>query len=362
MTTGMTSYEKQAWEKLIVDERSRRESWRARGADKVSEVMSAAGNAVNKIPGAERVTEALDDSMKIALNGAAKAIFMPAIASVSIERRIKGLRKQHPSIGDASPFEVLDLKAIDKDRPKQLLPVIGMIESAGASLAITGLQVSTTVTGGATAGAVVLAIAADVSASLALLGRAVAEVAVHYGYDPNEPEEEIFLMGVLTYTTAASLNGKAAALASLARLSQKMMRRAVFRELERDVLVRVIQTVFARIGVKLTHKRLAQAVPVAGSIISAGMSYDMLDRALKDATRVYRVRYLTDKHSLSFDNWVERAMANDAMESGHDAASPEEPIDVEALMQAAIDEQDQAGPDETPGTEGAGRVSASEGR
>jgi hypothetical protein len=358
----MTSYEKQAWERLIADERSRRESWRARGADKVSEVMSAAGNAVNEIPGAERVIEALDDSMKVALNGAAKAIFMPAIASVSIERRIKGLRKQHPRIGDASPFEVLDLKAIDKGRPKQLLPFIGMIESAGASLAITGLQVSTTVSGGATAGGVVLAMAADVSASLALLGRAVAEVAVHYGYDPNEPEEEIFLMGVLTYSTAASLNAKAAALASLARLTQRMMRRAVFRELERDVLVRVIQTVFGRIGLKLTHKRLAQAVPVVGGVISASMSYDMLDRALRDATRVYRVRYLTDKHGLSFDKWVERTMANDSTESGHDEAMPEEPIDVEALLQAAIDEQDHAGPDETPGTEGAVRVSASEGR
>ena len=362
MTTNMTSYEKQAWERLIAHERSRRGSWRARGADKVSEMVSAAGNAINKIPGAERVTEALDDSMKVALNGAAKAIFMPAIASVSIERRIKGLRKQHPGIGDASPFEVLDLRALDKGRPKQLLPLIGMVESASASLAITGLEVSTTVSGGATAGGVVLAMAADVSASLALLGRAVAEVAVHYGYDPNEPEEEIFLMGVLTYSTAASLNGKAAALASLARLSQRMMRRAVFRELEKDVLVRVIQTVFGKLGLKLTHKRLAQAVPVAGGIICAGMSYDMLDRVLRDATRIYRVRYLTEKHGLSFDDWVERAMANDETESSRDDASHEEPIDVEAVMQAAIDEHDHAGPEEKPGTEGVVRVSASEGR
>lgn len=111
MTASMTSYEQLAWEKLITDERSRRGSWRARGVDKVSGAVSAAGNAVKRIPGAERVTEALDDSIRVALNGAAKAVFMPSISSVSIERRIKWLRKRHPEVGDASPFEVLDLRA-----------------------------------------------------------------------------------------------------------------------------------------------------------------------------------------------------------------------------------------------------------
>lgn len=345
MTAGMTSYEQQAWKKLIADEQSRRTSWRSRGADKVSEVVSAAGNAVKRIPGAERVTEVVDESVRAALNGAAKAIFMPAISSVSMERRVRWLRKQYPEIGDRSPFEVLDLRALDKGRPKQLLPFIGMVESAGASLAITGLQVSTTLTGGASAGAVVLAIAADVSASLALLGRAVAEVAVHYGYDPNEPEEEVFLMGVLSYSTAASLEGKTAALAALSRLSQRMMRRAVWNELQRDVLVKVIQKVFATIGVRLTQKRLAQAVPVAGGLVSAGLSYDMLDRALRDATRVYRVRYLAEKHGLSFDEWVERATANEVSSSSYELASDEEPVDVEAILRETIDEDVPASPE-----------------
>jgi hypothetical protein len=353
MTTSMTSYEQQAWEKLIADERSRRGSWLGRGADKVSVVVSAAGDVVKRIPGAERVTEALDDSIKVALNGAVTAIFMPAVSSVSIERRTRRLRKQHPEIGDASPFEVLDLRALDKGRPKQILPLVGAIGSVTASLAITGVEVSTTVSGGATAGVILLAIAADVSASLALLGRAVAQVAVHYGYDPNEPDEEIFLMGVLSYSTASSLEGKTVALAALSRLSQQMMRHATWKELQRDVLVKVIQTVFTKIGVTLTQRRLAQVVPVVGGVVSAGLSYDMLHRALRDATRVYRVRYLAEKYGLSFEDWVKRAMANDAAESSRDDATDEEPIDVEAVMRAAMREDDHAGPDEAPRTEDA---------
>lgn len=352
MNARMTSYEQRAWEKLIADERSRRDSWRARGVDKASGMMSAAGNAVKKIPGAERVNGALDASVGAALNGAAKAVFMPAISSVSIERRIKGLRKRHPEIGNASPFEVLDLSALDKGRPKQLLPFIGMVESAGASLAITGAQVSTTVTGGASAGAVVLAIVGDVGASLALLGRSVAEVAVHYGYDPNEPEEEVFLMGVLSYSTAASVEGKTAALSAMSRLSQQMMRHAAWKELEKDVLVKVIQRIFKSIGLRLTHKRLAQVVPVAGGVVSAGLSYDMLDRALRDATRVYRVRYLADKYGLSFDEWVAQTMANDTAESTPQATD-EEAIDVEAVMWETIKEHDPARGLKAPETEDA---------
>jgi hypothetical protein len=92
----------------------------------------------------------------------------------------------------------------------------------------------------------------------------------------------------------------------------------------------------------LTHDRLAQLVPVVGGVVSAGLSYDMLGRALKDATRIYRVRYLAEKYGLSFDDWVEQTMANDAAEPSDDATSTpaEEPIDVEAVLRAVISEHD----------------------
>lgn len=340
MVDGMTEYEQKAWGMLIADERSRRNSLRARATDKVSQAVSAvattAGEAIHKLPGGEKVTDGLDAGIKHALDGVAKAVFMPSIASVSIERRIKRLRKRHPEIGDASPFDFLDLMALDKGRPKQIIPLTGALGSAGASIAITGAEVSATVSGGATAGVIVIAIAGDVGASLALLGRAIAEVAVHYGFDPNEPEEEVFLMGVLSYSTATSLEGKATALTALARLSQQMMRQATWKELQKDVLVKFIQTVFSKIGVTLTHKRLAQMVPVLGGVISAGLSYDMLSRALGDATRVYRVRYLSAKYGLCFDDWLGQTMAHDATEFSGTDPSDEEPIDVEAEIRAAM--------------------------
>jgi hypothetical protein len=183
---------------------------------------------------------------------------------------------------------------------------VGVLESAVASLTITGVTVSTSVSGGATAGVTVLAVASDAVASLALLGRAVAEVAVHYGYDPREPEEELFLMGVLNYSMASGPASKTSALAGLARLSQQMMRHATWEKLGKDPLVRVIQRIFETLGLRLTHRRLANVVPIAGGVLSAGLSYQTLGSAIDDATRVYRARYLADKHGLSWDEWLQQ--------------------------------------------------------
>lgn len=340
MTTTMSEYEEQAWKRLLADEDSRRKSLRTRVTESVagavSNVVTGAGEAVRKVPGGAKVADGTDAAIRTALNGAAKAIFMPSIASVSIERRSRKLRKRFPDLENGSPFRQLDLKALDKGRPRQVLPLAGAATAAGASLAITGAQVSTTVSGGATAAVVAGAIAGDVAASLALLGRATAEVAVHYGFDPSAPEEEIFLMGVLSYSTAGSLQGKVSALSALSRLSQQMMRHATWKELEKDVLVKVIQTVFTKMGVKLTHKRLAQVVPILGGLVSAGLSYDMLNRALGDATRIYRVRYLAEKHGLSFEDWIERATQSDQANPDIPADVDDDSIDVEVEAQAAI--------------------------
>lgn len=340
MREEMSTYEKQAWEKLITAEQSRRNNLRTRATEKVSGAVSSAvafaGNAAKKIPGGAVLTDGIDASIKTALEGGAKAIFIPAIASVSLDRRERRLRKRHPEVGDVSPFMALDLQSLDKGRPRQVIPLANAAASAGASIAVTGAEVSSTVSGGATLGVVAIAIAGDIAVSLGLLGRSIAEIAVHYGYDPSEPEEEIFLMGVLSYSSATSLQGKTAALTGLSNLAQQMMRKATWKELEKDVVVKAIQSIFTKLGIRLTHKRLAQVVPVVGGVISAGLSYDMQNRALRDASRVYRVRYLVDKHGLSFDDWVRQATQEAAADETLDADLDEEDIDIESEVQAAI--------------------------
>ncbi len=116
-------------------------------------------------------------------------------------------------------------------------------QGAATSAAVTGATVSSTVTGGTTLAVAVGAVAADVTAVMVGMGRIVALVAAHYGYDVREPEEQVFASGVLTYSTATNAAEKAACLAALSRLTQEMMRRATWAQLSRHQLVSIIQKV-----------------------------------------------------------------------------------------------------------------------
>ncbi|MCK1830585.1 MULTISPECIES: EcsC family protein [Micromonospora] len=300
----MSDYETKAWSSLLDTERKRRNSAKGRATDKVSAVVKRAGEHIKKVPGAELALELGDETIVKAVEGLFKSAFLPAMQSPSLDKRIAELRGKHQDMDIASLFTSLDLKELDKGRPTFAIPFIGMAGSAATSLTITGLTVGENVSDGPSAEVVLGAVVADVGATLVLLGRAVGEVAVHYGYDPREPEEELFLMGVLNYSMASTATSKTAALASLSRLTQSMMRRATWNELRKDSLVQVLMRVFSALGLKLTKAQLARFVPIAGALLTAGLSFNLLHSTIGDATRLYRARYLAEKHGLSLNEWL----------------------------------------------------------
>ncbi len=325
MQKTISAYETKAWTDLLESERKRRSGLQARVAGKVAEVTKRAGQQLRKVPGAGKAFDVGDEAIGKALEGGFKAVFLPAVRSASLDKRVDKLRSKHPELAAESVFGSLDLKELDSGRPGLTIPFLGVLESGVASAMVTGATVSTTVSGGTTAGVALLAVASDTVASLALLGRAVAEVAVHYGYDPEEPGEELFLMGVLNYSMASSSASKTAALASLSRLTQQMMRRATWDQLGRAPLVQVISQIFKLLGLRLTKARLAQVVPIAGGILAAGLSFSMLHSAIDDATRLYRARYLAEKHGLSWEEWIT------ARTSAAEAAGPDSVVDATAV-------------------------------
>ncbi|MGA4995976.1 EcsC family protein [Nonomuraea bangladeshensis] len=305
----MSDYETRAWSTLLDTERKRRNS---------TLVTKRAGGQVREIHSTLKVMNLGDETIVKALEGGLIATFLPAMRSASLEKRVERLRHKHQDLSAESPFKSLDLKDLDKGRPTVTIPFIGMLQASVASVVVTGASVSTTVSGGMTAKVAVIAVASDVVISLALLSRAVAEVAVHYGYDPREPEEELVLMEVLNYSGVASLlMSKTAALVGLSRLTQMMMRRATWKQLGKEPLVRVVLQIFKLLEHKLTKAQLANVVPIAGVILTAGLSFNMLYSAIDDATRLYRARYLAEKHGLSWEEWLTEPMsAAEAAEAG----------------------------------------------
>ena len=120
-------------------------------------------------------------------------------------------------------------------------------------------------------------------------------------------------------------------MAALSRLTQQMMRRAVWAQLKNHLLVKVIDRVYAALGSKLTIKKLAQAVPLAGVVINASVNAGLIHQTFRRAEAVHRLRFLSEKYGIDPDEWRRDAPV------GSDEA--ENVVQVDEELQAEIERE-----------------------
>jgi hypothetical protein len=298
----MSAYDRTAWDacmKAVYDSRVRRlVPPRVRElTGKVGQVVSA---GYEKVPGHEQADWVLEK----AFDGGMALTFRPALRSVRPDSVVRRMSSRHPSVENLSDLRGLSLEECDALRRSGLGWTIGSAaEGAASSIAVTGAEVSATVSGGVTAGVVFAAIATDVATTMAVMGRSIGVVASTYGYDVRQPEEEFFALGVLSLASASTLSGKTAAMASLSRLTQQMMRRATWAQLRRHWLANAIEHSYKALGITLTKKKLGQAVPVAGAVLNFAANAGLVNQSFRRAEAVYRLRFLSEKYGIDPAEW-----------------------------------------------------------
>jgi hypothetical protein len=143
----------------------------------------------------------------------------------------------------------------------------------------------------------------DIVALLSLNLRAIAETAVYYGFDPELEHERVYALLILglgaTGSGASEVAAKQVLIAECAKVTKAVAQRVTWKKLEDMLLVRVAQRVFERLGVRLTKQKLAEAVPVAGAAIGAGVNALFTANVCFAAYMMYRERHLVEKHGLS---------------------------------------------------------------
>lgn len=302
----MSAYERRSWDQSL--RRLHEPPHKSFVPRKARELTSAATDKATQFADAHLPTATVKSIVTKTLNGTLELTFNPALRSASAQKALREYEKNHRTVHRLEDLKKLDLEDLDRfRRRKGLYVTTSAVQGTVTSLAVTGTVVSSTVSGGVTSGTAVAAVAADTVASLAMMGRSVGSVAVRYGYDVRLPDEELFAMGVLSFGMAGTLEAKHTALAALSRLTQQMMRRATWKQLNEQVLVRVIGRVYQMLGFLLTKRKLAQTVPVVGVGINAALSANMTRHVYQRAEDIYRIRFLSEKYGVDPHAWLQGA-------------------------------------------------------
>ncbi len=307
----MSSYERKEWDTLL-DAATAPEppGWfegLSQGiADRAKDVVSQVRSGVEQVPGATGAIGKVDQLTTKALETLHSVLVERGLNSVKPANVFAMFADEGVAVQSYGEVKCLDLKLCDRSVPrrKDRYVALALAEGAASSLAVTGSAVSSAVTGGTTLPVAASAVVADVTAVLVGMGRIVALVAAHYGYDVREPDEQAFASGVIAYSAAGNSAEKAAALAALSRLTQQMMRRASWHQLQPQQADNVLQQVSMALGFRLAKRKLAQAVPILGAVVNGGLNARIAQRTFERSQQAYRLRFLSEKYDLDAGQWA----------------------------------------------------------
>jgi EcsC protein family len=349
----MDDFERRAWE----DVQRRRERHLARRSrnlvpkpvrDRAARTARTAIGQVEELPGAVQAQQ-LAEGVAV---GATEALARIARESLHTSRIISAYNKHAGPISTITDIRGLHLRTVDAVKPRLDAPylLVGVTSGASAGFVISGGELAALFGGagggaagapaggvgaipGAGAGAapglatVAGAMVADAAVTAVAAMRLVFHTAAYYGFDVSRPEERLRALGVLNFATATDQAMKQRAYQDLNRLVRMIVRNATWKQLDDNVITKIVHRVFRLLAERLTKRKLAAALPVAGIVIGAGLNARTLSRVADGADLLYREHFLRERHGLGIP---------DADDQDH-AAANDEFVDI-SLVDVIVEE------------------------
>lgn len=301
--TKLSPYERRAWREIQQwqDRPSDRRSLvPARARHRARELGQSAADVWQDVPGSAQFVEVLEK----VLAGGNEALTDAVAASLRRERILQAARRAGDHVEELSDLHNLDLEVIDEICPSLNIryAAASAATGAGSGFVAGGGTAAILGTGGVAAApgglAVAGALAGDVVATIALAARVVTHYAGYHGYDAREEAEKAVLLAVIGVGVVGEGAAKQAAMLHVRQVAMLVARRAAWKELGDEVMVKLIQGLFAKLSVNLTKRKLGQVLPVAGIAIGAGFNYTLMRKVGTAASFAYRERFLIEKYSL----------------------------------------------------------------
>jgi hypothetical protein len=269
---GPSDYEKAAI-KAIQNWKTPRLTWFGKALEVVGWPIEKAGDLVMDAP-------YIGSIIKQSVAGLVSSLNDVAHWSVRPEAIYKDFRNCGHDVRCGKDLFELDLEHVDR--------VIGWLGAKYKSLALAE---------GAITGYVGLAgIPPDIVALITLNQRAIGEYATYCGFDVSSQHERLFAMNILALASSPSDAGKTAAMTQLVRIARDVARKRTWKELEQHAFVRVIQIIAKALGIRLTKAKLAQAIPVTGSVVGGGYNAYYTGKVCDAGFYLYRERILAEKY------------------------------------------------------------------
>ncbi len=145
-----------------------------------------------------------------------------------------------------------------------------------------------TVQGAATGIGGVFTLAADIPAILAISLKTLQEIAISYGYDPNEKEERVFIIKCLQFTSS-DVVGKKAILRELSEYANRENSKEMVSQLQgwREVIVSFQE--------QYSLKKMFRLVPVVGILFGALSNRSMIEDLSDAGIMLYRKRRILNR-------------------------------------------------------------------
>jgi len=299
----LSAYERTAWDEVQrwrLDQARRRSRVPAPVRDRARQLGQGAANVWKHAPGGAVIDEIADK----VLAGGYDALTDAVAASLRRDRILQAARDAGGSVEELADLRTLNLRVIDEILPSLNLryAATSAATGAGSGFVAGGGTAAVMGTAGVAAApgglAVAGALAGDIIATIALAARVVTHYAGYYGYDTRKEGEKAVLLAVVGVGVAGEGAAKQAAMLHVRQVAMMVARRATWRELGEEAIVKLIQGLFAKLSATLTKRKLAQALPVAGIAAGAGLNYALMRKVGTAASFMYRERFLIDKYGL----------------------------------------------------------------
>lgn len=298
-----------------------------RAKSALSRGQEAVAKGAQKVgAGARGAADALPDWSGTAAQSVRKTVGRASRAGLSSKRVVALHKKRGHDVASLSDLHRLDLELVEAVRGRAAswyFPAAAALSGAGAGLVISGGELVIAASAGAAAapsgGAIAGAFVADTAVVLGLASRAVGQVSLFYGYNPEEPGEKLFVMSVVNVGTASSATAKNAAMADISRLTQALFRGKTWDVLNDAVVTKVSQQFAKAFGFRLTKKGLGKAVPAFGIVVGSTLNWATLEGIVDAAEMAYRRRFLLEKYPHLADEEVSEVFPESSPDVSDDA-------------------------------------------